>query len=483
MKTHKIITLICLSLWLYACNDWLDVKPESKIDERKIFSSEEGFKEALLGVYDKMASADLYGKRMTMEFVDILGQRYKTSESAYAYRHAGAYDYASADVTPQIEAIWQKAYNAIADCNNLLEQMTGRENLFTGDNYELIRGELYGIRAYLHFDLLRLFGPVYKENRTQKCLRYYDRFTQAILPDFLTAEAFAVKVLDDLKVAGELLANDRVKTENPRSKGSGDSFLGYRFNRMNFYAVEALKARVLLYTGDFADAKIAAAKVIAASKELRGTEALFPWVTQSEADNKQDPDRIFHKEIIFGLYVSSLPVWQDGLFEGTDRTMVLLPYKNRLEELFPNATDYRSNWFGYAPSQDDKIVCKYAEPVNRNRYVFEKVVPMIRLSEMYLIAAECTADASEAILNYINPIEENRRMLPYSGNEDLGDLLTTEYAREFFGEGQLFYFYKRRNVSSVKDGSSMSSITMTPEKYVIPLPVSEMKYSEGSELK
>ncbi len=157
MKTHKIITLICLSLWLYACNDWLDVKPESKIDERKIFSSEEGFKEALLGVYDKMASADLYGKRMTMEFVDILGQRYKTSESAYAYRHAGAYDYASADVTPQIEAIWQKAYNAIADCNNLLEQMTGRENLFTGDNYELIRGELYGIRAYLHFDLLRLF--------------------------------------------------------------------------------------------------------------------------------------------------------------------------------------------------------------------------------------------------------------------------------------------------------------------------------------
>ena len=42
---------------------------------------------------------------------------------------------------------------------NLLENMEGRQELFSGHNYELIRGETLGLRAYLHFDLLRMFAP------------------------------------------------------------------------------------------------------------------------------------------------------------------------------------------------------------------------------------------------------------------------------------------------------------------------------------
>lgn len=483
MKIYKVCLVALLGFAAMGCNDWLAVEPEFRIDENKIFSTEDGFKEGLLGVYDKMGESSLYGKKLTMEFADILGQRYNTAVLGYEFRHVGEYNYASANVTPQIEAIWKAAYNSISNCNNVLDQIVEKKDLFTGNNYNLIQGELYGLRAFLHFDLLRLFGPQDVKPGGKKCLRYYERFSLEELPPFLTADEFVQKVLADIKRAEVLLADDMVKSNNPRGTDPKDSFWSYRFNRLNYYALLALKARVMLYAGNMPEAKSAAEKVIAASKENRGEETAFPWVRQGEADNKQDPDRVFHKEIIFGLYISQLPVWQDNIFAVSIRTNVLAPYKDRLSELFPNSTDYRSSWFGYIPTLDDKVVLKYAEPVNRNRYVFEKVMPMIRLSEMYLIMAECTAVSQDAIIDYINPIVENRRVLPYSGTENLDDVLTLEYAREFYAEGQLFYFYKRRNAMSIRSGSNMSMLSMTPEKYVLPLPVSELKYTDGEELK
>lgn len=483
MKIYKICMVALLGFTAVACNDWLAVEPKFRIDEEKIFSTEDGFKEGLLGVYDKMGVSNLYGKKLTMEFVDILGQRYNTAILGFEFRHAGEYNYKSANVTPQIESIWTAAYNGIANCNNVLDQIVVKKDLFTGNNFDLIRGELYGLRAFLHFDLLRLFGPVDVKPGGQKCLRYYDHFSLDVLPPFLTADEFMQKVLADIKSAETLLAEDMIKSVAPRATDPKDSFWSYRFNRMNYYALLALKARVLLYAGNLPEAKITAEKVIAASKESRGEETVFPWVRQGEADSRQDPDRIFHKEVIFGLYITSLPLWQEDIYVVSNRTYVLAPYKERLAELFPNATDYRSNWFGYIPTLDDKVVLKYTEPVNRNKYTFEKVMPMIRLSEMYLIVAECTASSPDAILNYVNPIVENRRLLPYAETENLEEILTLEYAREFFAEGQLFYYYKRKNMASIRNGSEMKMLTMKPENYVLPLPVSELKYTDGGELK
>ena len=44
--------------------------------------------------------------------------------------------------------------------NTLLKNADEKKNLFTGDQYNWITGEAYALRAMLHFDLLRLFGPV-----------------------------------------------------------------------------------------------------------------------------------------------------------------------------------------------------------------------------------------------------------------------------------------------------------------------------------
>jgi len=49
-----------------------------------------------------------------------------------------------------------------------------------------------------------------------------------------------------------------------------------------------------------------------------------------------------------------------------------------------------------------------------------------------------------------------------------------EYQKEFYGEGQLFYYYKRTNANAIPNGSTTSgNITMDKTKYVLPLPLSE----------
>ena len=60
--------------------------------------------------------------------------------------------------------------------NTLLKNADEKKNLFTGDQYNWITGEAYALRAMLHFDLLRLFGPVYKTNKEGRAIPYNKEF-------------------------------------------------------------------------------------------------------------------------------------------------------------------------------------------------------------------------------------------------------------------------------------------------------------------
>jgi hypothetical protein len=61
------------------------------------------------------------------------------------------------------------------------------------------------------------------------------------------------------------------------------------------------------------------------------------------------------------------------------------------------------------------------------------------------------------------------------GTATLTAELQKEYQKEFFGEGQLWYYYKRRNLSPIPNPTVASgNITMNATKYVFPLPLSEL---------
>lgn len=73
----------------------------------------------------------------------------------------------------------------------------------------------------------------------------------------------------------------------------------------------------------------------------------------------------------------------------------------------------------------------------------EGTVVLIRLSEMYYILAECAATPGEAA-EFLNKVRNIRGVDPVVCTEaNRLDEIEKEYRKEFYGEGQLFFFYKR----------------------------------------
>lgn len=110
------------------------------------------------------------------------------------------------------------------------------------------------------------------------------------------------------------------------------------------------------------------------------------------------------------------------------------------------------------------------------------MVPLVRMSEVYLIAAECATDLSESI-GYINEVRKNRNCVDIEledsdTEEDILEYITAEFAREVIGEGQLYFYYKRHAMTEFISGTSFSywgtTYTMDLQNYVWPLPKVEI---------
>ena len=74
MKKIYYLLLSLATISLSGCNDWLDVSPRSQIEGDKLFKTEEGFKQALNGVYIKLGQSSLYGEQTSMYIPETLAQ-------------------------------------------------------------------------------------------------------------------------------------------------------------------------------------------------------------------------------------------------------------------------------------------------------------------------------------------------------------------------------------------------------------------------
>lgn len=474
MKTTKttILLLLCglMTIGLVSCNKFLDVKPEDRFLSDDVFKDETSVNNALNGIYLNLAKPGLYGGRLTMSTVDVMAQYYNPVAT---WKQTADYNYKDAPLQEIYSSIWRSAYVAILNTNSFLTKIDKSEGVLADARKDLLKGEAYGLRAFLHFDLLRLFGPVYTTDADKKSIPYFTVPTEKIQP-LLTARAIIDSVLADLDRAEKLLQNDPVRTAGVVAVSGADplsDFVKLRNRRLNYYAVVGIKARVLLYKGDKIGALAAAVKVIDEAGKW------FPWTVGGlTLPGIQNPDRSFSSEVIFGVQNYELYNQQRALFAAVaDATNILAPVSERLAEVFENnENDYRLriNWVsGAASGKAYKTFFKYEDVVSKT-LLFRNLQPLLRLSELYYIAAECTADPNAAV-KYVNEVRKNRGLAELSGTVVLRDVLQKEYRKEFWGEGQLFYYYKRNAVASIPGGVKDVNVPMTALKYVVPLPLSE----------
>jgi hypothetical protein len=150
---------------------------------------------------------------------------------------------------------------------------------------------------------------------------------------------------------------------------------------------------------------------------------------------------------------------------------ILYPLTFRLDECYENSlSDVRrseSIWERPVGEYDFYTLGKYKNARN---------IPIIRASECYLIAAETAPSLAER-WNYLNVVRQNRNT-PATIGDDLQTEIEKEYRKEFFGEGQIFYYYKRRVVLKIPDPKNTTAagkaMTLKLENFKVPIPDDEL---------
>lgn len=466
---------------LSSCKKYLDVQPEDKFLENSVYSDGNSIRNALNGIYLNLAKPQTYssGSNSTPldvpAMLDILAQYYNISSSSHRLFQIAQYKYTDAAVMNYMGATWGSRYMAVLNLNLFIQHLESDSSIVSAAERKLMLGEAYGLRAFTAFDLLRLFGPVYITDSLKTAIPYPSSPKPDIQP-LLPANQVVLKVLADLAQASVLLQNDPVRTKGARAADlGGDAYFSLRNRRMNYFAVRALTAMVLLYQRDFPDAASVANAVISEAG------ALFPWSPATlSAPGIASPDRIFSSEMIFGLEDIDLYTMQTEWFAASNTDYkILMPLPGRLESIYENnPNDYRyRSWFAIdqASNRINKTFFKYADVKDPNQ-LFRRMLPMIRMSEMYYIAAECASDEG-GCTRLLNIVRANRGLPPVTLNGNRQEQINREYAKEFWGEGQLFFYYKRLNQSVINSGSQDGgSVNMSNAQYVVPLPLSETSF-------
>lgn len=412
---NKIIVIagIMVTLGVSACKKWVEDAPQPlAVDESSIFSTENGFRETLNGVYIQMGDESLYGKELTIGILSLAGRNYDSvsmAKSGTLYYNAATLNLTHPSVKSHSAQIWNKMYSAVGNLNNLIENLEKRKSVLSERRYQDFKGEALAIRAYLHFDLLRMFST--------------NQLQDNGIPYVLTVDFNATAS----KTVGETL--DRCITDLVEAEGllDGQTLETSWFNK---WAVKGLLARIYLYKGDLLNASKYALEVINSEQIVlsSGTPA----------------DLLFTKESLFKLYIYANNYYNSyrELF-GAPRLLGLSVASQNA--LYVPTTDYRRNFIDVTTGNILGV------PILPRKLTVtaSNIFPMLKLPEMYYIAAECAPEVNEG-LSYINLVRASRNLpaLTVANVPDMNALsaeIRNEYRKEFIAEGQMFFYYKRKH--------------------------------------
>ena len=477
-KTLILLSLILLGGICTGCDRFLDVQPKDQYTEKQLLATRGGYYTAMNGLYNNLTTNSLYGKNLSYELIDVISKRYAPLAKSTYLTSLNSWGYAEENVSKALESTWATAYTTILNCNVILENLATQQGILSPAETNLMKGELLALRAFLHFDMLRLFGPIYKEDPSAPSIPYNESVKIMNLP-LLSADSIVHnKIMRDLNEAEKLLAKDPVIPEGPMASALEDEnevYLRYRQLRMNYYAVLALKARVYLYAGEKDKALQAAYKLL---KDKTVSEWFPPVDPNKLLANNVDPDRVFSTEVLMGIYMKKRGDIYTYSFDAENAGNNFLQPRNSFVDgnLFAGETQdyrYQSQWAqATSIGVTGHIFTKYKAIQDGDAKLFySSFMPLIRLSEMYYIAAECEPKVSDGN-SWLNQIRTLRGLpeITITDENELMSKLRIEYLREFWGEGQIFFMYKRLfvNILNTENGHNTSTYGASAARYVPP---------------
>ncbi|MEG1414352.1 MAG: RagB/SusD family nutrient uptake outer membrane protein [Mucinivorans sp.] len=432
-KIIQYISLVVATFTLGSCNEsYLNQMPTNALPSDMAILEYDDALIALNGVYDGMQRYTYYGAQMVAiaevqgDYMQALDPNKRTS-SFYAMSY-------NAQNAP---FIWGVPYNQIRRANNLLKAIKAgkADKGAEPGQVDVIKGQVLALRALNHFDLVRLYGKSYSVDNGASL--GVPIITEAINPDMQPSRATVAEVykqvIADLKEATTLLAS--AKKETPSN------------GMLNLWAVKGLLARVSLYHGDNQAAFDLSEDIIANSpyKLLSNDDYVKAWAEGGV--NTEMMFQVINNAIDNGDRESISYLMNEGGYSDMiiSRKLVEIldanPGDVRRGLMIPSKISGNKEKFGSALIWLNKYPGKGTDPrINH--------VPVIRLSEIYLTAAEAAFKLGNmtAASTYLNAIAKR--------NPALGTLTPTlqsimdQRGIELVGEGHRSFDLMRNGMTS-----------------------------------
>jgi hypothetical protein len=416
MNTHKkyFILVLAAGLVLGSCSkSFIDKTPAGALPTGSALDTSTLLQSDLNGLYAELRNVDQYGRDFP-----ILGDLMADNIWLQA-RNSGRYVAQWEYNTPVSDAValsmWTESYNGILDANQIIDaNVTGADDT---------KAQAYALRALLYFKLVNIYAGPYTKDSTGPGVPLVLHYNVNALPARATVAQVYAQIVSDLQTALQ---------SAPQYKSS--VFISY-------YAIEGLLARVYMYMGDYNDAYNLAYDVIESSPfTLVTPQALTAfWANPGvqtgavevmfEIDcdpvNNNGPDDLggFYENGYQDVYCSSDLA---GLYSTTDARGLLLV-----------------NGFT-AANVPAIVVNKYPNALNTDK----DNLKVIRLAEVYLIAAECANRLGNdgTAQTWLNALMAQRDPA-FGGYSDIGTALladiVTERRKELAFEGDRFYDLQR----------------------------------------
>lgn len=471
MKIFKNSILVLGLIMIQGCSeDLLDQSPDHVISEKLVLNSVEKLDKLLIGSYNEI-SRNTYLGRVLYKRAAVKGTDFRFVKTTYNPRDYELIGYKyeeSSNSSGSCEDLWIQSFKTINNLNLIINNIDAA----TGDDSKKqeILGEALGLRGMVYFDLARTFAyPWIKAGASSQGL-----------PIKLSSEEIVLE-RSDLGVTYDQIILDMQNSLDLLKENSWDQGSTKYLTKTG---VTALLARVYLYKQDWENALKYAKEVIA----VRGANNLMGINSYAFDD--------YNSESIFELSITSQnSLGSNGLgaqFDLKDGGQGdIIATQTFVDLLSVYEGDPRAALLEEDKEGTQQAFVKY---INRSEGggLSAHNIPVVRLSEMYLIAAEATAQGAGGdteAQSFLNVLIE-KRTTDFASNQvtEIGEALKNRIAeerrRELALEGHGVYDYIRRGKDinrpsneHVNTGIDVSNLDIlaTDNRTICPIPASEIE--------
>lgn len=463
---NKISIVLSLALAVSSCD--FDTELQQNVDTADAFNKVQDVANGTTGAYQALAYYPFLGN-YAIAFGDFAGGLANGSASS-GHFYSVSY-WSVSDTDEEMEGIWQYGFKvvdaAVRTINGADALLAANPDMSDDDKATIYYNvsQCYALRALAYFTMTQYFCYPYSKGADQKGLpivkdqpvEAFQNATRASLGDTYSF------MLDDIKKALEY------------NEEAGSPSLQYFF--LNKAAIYALKARVCLYMGNYADAEAAAKKAIELKGKGNATYTdltpnnetyLTMWASLNPSDediftlSKTTDDNLSANALntLWGSYYGKVSTYGQSFFSDTD-------VRAQLIGVVDSNSPASMKWQGIESSQATSNI------------------PIFRKSEMALIIAECEArngNITEAQKYVGYTAKRDSQYAAEDGSCDLSKLpsdkdallefIWKENTREFLGEGH--FYSEARRLDKTVTVMAGTCTTFRPANFVFPIPAAEI---------